>query len=141
MKTLKEFTVGSSRFFSGYDDYNSKDIDYLRIVTDCKLSNNSFRISVGKNDVFIYPDTVDMIRECLESGQPVLAGKFLVPEVMEYMHLSIDDLHIFKPLLKCIDDKHAYELYILNCYFENGDSRLTKEQLDEAYAIYKKYKT
>lgn len=65
------------------------------------------------------------------------AGKFLVPEVAEFLGLTIEDLTLFENAFNRIDEKHLYEKKIYDFYVENSDFTLTQEQRDEAYQIYK----
>lgn len=65
-------------------------------------------------------------------------GKFLVPEFCKEIQFSIEDLKQLDNLIILLDDKHQYEKMIYDCYLENNDFILTKEQKDKIYNEYKK---
>ena len=132
--------MGSSVFFSGFDDYQGHDVDYLYIADELTLSKeNSIRIKIKNDDAIIYRQLTkdEFIQDALDSELPMKVGKFLVPEFAEYIGLTIDDLQILKPVINKIDDKHKYEKTIYNAYIKNGDFVLTDSQLKRAYKIYK----
>ena len=67
-------------------------------------------------------------------------GKLLVPELVKYMNITIDDLKKFKFAIDEIQEKHSYEKIIYDSYIKNNDFVLTQEQRDKAYQEYKKYR-
>lgn len=65
-------------------------------------------------------------------------GKFLVPEVVEYLGFTLDDLKRLQPIVEQLDSKHGYEKIIFDSYLENNGFYLTQEQRDNAYIEYRK---
>ena len=91
-------------------------------------------------DVFLYRNINkdEFIKDALTSGVPMRAGKFLVPEFVEYIGFNIEDLKVLKPMFEQMDDKHKYETVIYDSYIENNSFTLTDAQRDRAYEEYKK---
>ena len=142
MKDIKRIKIGSSVFFSGYDDYKSKDVDVIAIMDTFFPGINSMnmRFRDTNEDVFLYRNLNkdEFIDDALTSGVPMRAGKFLVPEFVEYIGFTIDDLKVLKPMFEQMDDKHKYETVIYDSYIENKSFTLTDSQRDRAYEEYKK---
>lgn len=80
----------------------------------------------------------EFIDYTLNSRLPMEIGKFLVPEIAEYLGCTIDHLKRLKPVIERIDEKHLYEKIIYDSYIKNNGFYLTNEQLDEAYLEYKR---
>lgn len=78
-----------------------------------------------------------MVSKTLEVGDPLLIGKFLVPEVADVLGATIDDILPLETLLPKLDDKHQYEAVIFNAIKTNGSFTLTEEQRKEAFKVYK----
>lgn len=142
MKPIKKISIGSSVFFNRYEDYNSKDVDILAIMDDFISGSDSLNMKLNDSneDVFMYRNLSkeQFINDCLRSKVPMRAGKFLVPEFVEYIHLTINDLKQLEPLFESMDEKHTYEKIIYDAYIENNDFVLTDEQRLEAYKEYKR---
>ena len=68
------------------------------------------------------------------------AGKFLSPELAEYMNITIDDLKLFQSAFDNIDERHSYEKVIYESYIKNNAFVFTDEQRNEAYKLYKENK-
>lgn len=140
MNTLYQFKCGSSYFFSSFPDYVVKDYDELHIcdylIKDSKILN----LKTEKQDIFFIKEmpVSEHIDDCLNSGVPMRAGKYLIPEFSRHIGLTIEDLKQLKPCFDNMDDKHSYEKIIFESYLKNGDFYLTDEQLKEAYEDYKK---
>jgi hypothetical protein len=140
----KRIEIGSQAFFSGYEDYVSHDKDYIEFQDEPKLFK-TFMNARGKGvDIFFYKtmSKEEFIKYELEHCKklPMAAGKFLVPELCEYMNITIDDLKLFEEAFKNIDDRHTYEQIIYEAYLENNSFTLTNEQRDDAYKKYKECK-
>ena len=73
----------------------------------------------------------------LKSKLPMEIGKFLVPEVNEYLGFTLEHLEKLKPVIDNIDEKHKYEQIIYDSYIQNKGFYLTDEQRRKAYEIYK----
>lgn len=139
----KQIKIGSSVFFSNFEDYKSKDIDEM-IIQDVYLprKHNVLNFRKDGNDVFFWSPLTkeEFIKDTLECGVPMRVGKFLVPEFCKYIGFTVDELSIFDKLFKNLDDKHKYEEYIYKYYKENGDFVLTNEQRLKCYEVYKEYR-
>lgn len=141
MKSIKKIIIGSKVFFDCYDDYTSKDIDEIHIMDSFKLKGtNVVNLKDKDKDIFFFRNMTkeEFIKDTLESNVPMRAGKFLVPEFVSYINLTIQDLKQFENLFSIIDEKHMYEKIIYDSYIENNDFYLTNFQRDKAYSIYKK---
>jgi hypothetical protein len=73
----------------------------------------------------------------LKSKVGMVIGKFLIPEFVAQIGMSIDDLKQLAPLVDRLDDKHKYEKNIYDSYILNNDFYLTEEQRLKAYESYK----
>ena len=137
----KRIPIGSQAFFSEYEDYKSHDRDFIEFQ-DEPTEFRKFLIVRENGDEIFYYKTMPK-EEFLQSELkhikriPMAAGKFLVPEVAEFLGLTIEDLKLFEDAFNRIDEKHLYEKKIYDFYVENGDFTLTQEQRDKAYQIYK----
>lgn len=85
--------------------------------------------NISKEDLITYHKTVYKGR---------YLGKFLVPEYVEYIGLTIDDLKQLKHLTEWLDDRHTYEKVIYDSYIENNGFFLTEEQRNRAYEEYQR---
>ena len=131
--------IGSTYFFSDYDDFSSKDIDEIQIIDTNDFSQ--VRQITGQGRCLFqmkrYPSKEKYIDWALKCELGMVIGKFLVPEFNSAIGFTIEDLPRLKPLLSKLDDKHKYEEIIFNSYIKNGNFTLTKEQRDLAYQSYK----
>lgn len=143
----KRFLMGSMYFFEDYEDYSAKDMDYVYFVDEPLIFKTVMTIRgtgrvIPKEDVFYWkkmtPD--EFVEHHLNSGMPMQCGKFLIPEINEYLGFTIEHLKKLSPVFEKIDDTHKYETAIFKYYVENGEFKLTKEQLDNVYEIYKQCK-
>lgn len=139
MKILKEFQVGSQYFFKSFPDFHPHDNDVVQFVDSGEpefsfikqVSNGNclFQVTRHTNDV--------LIDYALSKGPAMQVGKFLVPEIIEFLGFTFDDLKRLKPLIDRLDKLHQYEKIIYDSYFENQGFYLTEEQLSAAYQSYK----
>lgn len=141
MRDIKRIIIGSRVFFSGYEDFKSKDTDVIAIMDSFFPGQNSLNMKIPKKgeDVFLYRnlDKMAFINDTLSSGLPMRAGKFLVPEFIDYIGLTIDDLQLLRPMFEEMDEKHKYEKIIFDSYVKNNSFTLTDEQRMKAYEVYK----
>lgn len=141
MKDIKRIIIGSRAFFSVYEDFKSKDTDVIAIMDTFFPGKNSMNMKLPKEgeDVFLYRnlDKEGFINDTLSSGLPMRAGKFLVPEFIDYIGLTIDDLQLLRPMFEEMDEKHKYEKIIFDSYVKNNSFTLTDEQRMKAYEVYK----
>lgn len=137
---IKEIPIGSRVFFEKMPGYVVKDEDEICIMDNwipgCKT--NSLNMKAGKKDVFFYKNLTkeEFIQDALDSGLPMRAGKFLVPEFVDYIVATIDDIKRLGVLFDTIDDRHRYELCIYESYLENVSFTLTDQQRKDAYDVY-----
>lgn len=142
MKSIKDITIGSRAFFYGYSDFISKDLDILHIMDNVK-NNNIKSISFQDENIdhilIMDKNKNDLINRTLKKGG-IAVGKFMVPEVVEYYGVTIDELKQFEEIINNLDDKHKYYKKIYDAYIENGKFEMNDEQLLAAYGEYKKYR-
>lgn len=137
----QRFKVGSQAFFNGYPDFNPSDIDEIEFEEHPTLYKNvlQFRKKDKTRCLFKWRKmSVDeFIEYTLNSKLPMEIGKFLVPEIAEYLGFTLNDLEKLRPIIEKLDNKHKYEKVIFDSYLQNNGFYLTQEQRDEAYKIYK----
>lgn len=143
---MNTIIVGSNAFFSGIYGFNPKDTDYLHIVpksdVDNKYKYTMHVIHDNRCEIYLvlYSKQV-LIDYALNKAPGISIGKYLVPEFAKLIDLNIDDLKQLRPMLDRLDEKHSYICTIFDAYISNDDFYLTDEQRDQAYAIYKQYRT
>lgn len=135
--------VGSNVFFKGIDEFKSKDIDILELVDNPIGFKNQRQFKFKDKCVFQWRrmPVNEFISVTLSNNVPMEVGKFLVPEFIEVMNITLDDLKKLEPLFNKLDDKHKYEKIIYDSYMSNRNFVLTEDQLNEAYKEYLKYRT
>ena len=135
---MKKILVGSNAFFKDVKDFKSKNKDYLIFVDNPQDFKIRKEISLRGTDMFYYKrlSPSEMINYTLESNDPLLIGKFIVPEVAEELKLSVSDILPLEPMLSKLDEQHQYQVVIFNHIKNNNSFTLTNEQLDEAYQVY-----
>ena len=136
---MSKFTIGSTYFFSCYEDFRSKDVDELELI-----DTNDFKQSrqlTGKGKCLFqlkrHASKEHYIEWALKSKAGMVVGKFLIPEFCKEIGFSINDLYRLKPLIDKLDDKHKYEKIIFDSYLDNNAFVLTEEQRLKAYTSYK----
>lgn len=136
---MNKILIGSTYFFSEYEDFNSKDIDEIQIIDTNEFAQ--IRQITGQGKCLFqmkrHSSKEEYIDWALKCQLGMVIGKFLVPEFNAAIGFSVEDLKRLSPLIKKLDDKHKYEEIIFNSYIENGNFTLTKEQRDLAYQSYK----
>lgn len=138
----RHFRVGSTYFFSQYPDFTAGDIDEVEFEEHPKLYKNvlQFRKHDKTHCLFKWrlmtPD--EFVEYTLSSKLPMELGKFLVPEVADYLGFTLDHLKKLSPVAERLDAKHRYEKVIFDSYLHNGGFFLTDEQRLKAYTEYKK---
>lgn len=140
-ESKQRFRVGSQAFFNGYSDFNPSDIDYVEFEEHPKLYKNVMQFRKKDKSLCLFKwrkmSIDEFIEYTLHSKLPMELGKFLVPEVAEYLGLTIEHLKRLKPVADMLDDRHSYEKIIFDSYLINNGFYLTQEQRDKAYEIYK----
>lgn len=130
--------VGSRAFFNGMKGFQSKDHDFLVLVEQPKGFTWRREQSVRGICTFEYKlgTPAEMVAKTLEVGDPLLIGKFLVPEVADVIGATVEDILPLESLLPKLDDKHQYEAVIFSAIKTNGSFTLTDEQRQEAFKAY-----
>ena len=140
-KLKPQFKVGSQAFFFMYPDFYPKDTDIVEFEENPKLYKNfmQFRKMDGTKCLFKWRlmTADEFVEYTLHTRLPMELGKFLVPEVVEYLGFTIEHLKLLAPIAEKLDDKHSYEKIIYDSYIENNEFYLTAEQRDRAYEEYK----
>lgn len=137
----KRIAVGSQVFFSDYEDYESHDRDFVEFQDEPEEFHKFMIKRENGEEVFYYKTMTK--EEFIETELvhcrriKMAACKFLVPELVEFLGFTIEDLKLFEDAFNRIDNKHLYAKKIYDFYIDNGDFTLTQEQRDEAYQIYK----
>lgn len=140
MKPMLEFKIGSSVFFSDYEDYIAKDNDKLCIMDNFPIKDtNVLNLKQNGDDVFFYKNMSkdEFIKDTIDSKVPMRVGKFLSPEFCKYIGFEISDYAKLNEVFNNLDDRHQYEKIIRDAYIENNSFTLTDEQRLKAYEEYK----
>ena len=137
------FKVGSKAFFSDYADFDSPDLDEVEFEENPKLYRYfmQFRKKDGTRCIFKWRKMTadEFVSYSLNSKTPMEIGKFLVPEVADYLGFTIEHLRKLSPVVDRLDEKHSYEKVIYVAYISNGAFYLTDEQRRKAYDEYKQH--
>ena len=139
MKEVCRFKMGSSYFFSSLPGYTVKDEDELILMSEWIPEDiNVMHLMDGKRDLILMKEMTkkEYIQDAINSGVPMRAGKFLIPEFAIYIGLTLKELETLRPMFDQMDDKHRYEKVIFEAYIANGGWWLTGEQLNNAYTEY-----
>lgn len=136
----KQFTVGSRAFFSDMPDFRSKDSDILVLMDEPTGFQWRREQQLRGVNTFQYKrePIAQMIQRTLDADDPLMVGKFLVPEVAAELGASVADILPLQPLVSKLDDKHKYYAVIFDAYQTNSSFTLTQAQRDEVYAEYRK---
>ena len=145
MEELKQrFRVGSQAFFSQYSNFTAGDTDYVEFEDKPKLYKNVMQFRKTDKSLCLFKwrkmTADEFVEYTLRSKLPMELGKFLVPEVAEYLGFTIEHLQRLKPVAERLDEKHRYEKVIYDAYIQNDAFTLTDEQRLEAYMVYVAYK-
>ena len=136
---MGKILMGSRYFFANYPDFDSKDIDEIEIVETDKFKY--IRHLTGRDKCSFQLRKLscaqDYMDYALTTHLGMVVGKFLIPEFVHEIGMSIKDLPQLQPLIDNLDPKHLYEKIIFDSYIENGDFILTDKQRELAYQSYK----
>ena len=130
--------TGSRAFFEGMEGFKPYDTDYVSFASlGTELCHRKF----GKESEFIWNEGLgkDGIFNYLKE-RPALYNAFcvfLVPNVIEYLDVTIDDLKVYEPYIAQADYKHQYLHVICEYYIANDAFWLTEQQRKMAYDVYK----
>ena len=137
-KTIK---IGSSVFFSGFDDYKQKDDDEM-VIQEKWLPHKIHVLNLKKDgkDIFFWSplSKEEFIKDTIDSNVAMRVGKFIIPEFCNYIGFKISEYEKLEDVFNNLDEKHKYEIIIRDAYIENNSFTLTDEQRMKAYQEYKK---
>lgn len=139
---MTKILVGSRAFFGCYDDFTSKDQDFLELVPNPTTFKWRYEQSLRGVCTFRYkkePAAI-MVQRTVENGDAQLVGKFLIPEVATAIGATVEDILPLEVLLPKLDKRHKYIAVIFEAVKQNNSFELTNEQRDEAYEVYKQSK-
>lgn len=135
-ESRQRFRVGSTYFFN-----EGNDIDEVEFEEHPRLYKNvmQFRKTDKSRCLFKWRKMTadEFVDYTLQTKLPMEIGKFLVPEVAEYLGFTIEHLKKLKPVADRLDEKHEYEKVIFDSYIMNNAFTLTDEQRLKAYELYK----
>ena len=125
-----------------YDFEDSKDIDILELVENPTGFKYQRQFRFKDKCVFQWKRMTpeEFIEVTLQNNTPMEIGKFLVPDFIKEIGITIDHLKQLSFLIERLDDHHKYEKVIYDSYIANNDFTLTDEQLNDAYKMYLKYR-
>ena len=139
MNTLATFTVGSQAFFKDKPEFKPHDKDILMIVDEGNGFKFSKQLSTG-SICYIYlvkHSVKDILNFVLQDKvTPLQVCKFFVPEVSEFLGMSLANFKKLEPKVRKLTGKHQYYQIIFDAYIANGSFTLSDKQLEEAYASY-----
>lgn len=143
-KQKHRFKIGSRAFFEGMPDFSPSDTDEVEFEENPKLYKNvlQFRARDKSRCLFKWRkmSADEFVEYTLHSKLPMEIGKFLVPEVAQYLGFTFNHLQRLAPVVDRLDDKHLYEKIIYDCYIMNGAWKLDEESRWRAYEVYLKYR-
>lgn len=134
--------VGSQAFFKNIKGFTPSDIDILEFVENPSYFKNVRQFRFEKKCVFQWRDmsASEFVKVTLLRNTPLEACKFIVPEFINKVNLTLDQLKELEPLFNKLSDKHSYVRLIYEFYIANNGFYLTDQQLQAAYEKYKKYR-
>lgn len=134
-----KYLIGSSYFFSCYEDFVPHDIDEIEIVETSEFQHK--RQITGKGRCLFQLKRKDTFQEYLdwdvETKLGMAVGKWLVPEFCAEVGFTVEDLPKLRELVEYLDPRHMYERIIYDAYIINNSFTLTDEQRLAAYNSYR----
>lgn len=140
VSNMNKILVGSRAFFTGIEGFTPHDYDYVDFCKPTWEFKNVRQLKFPDKCMFTFvrKSNDELIDFALNNEPAMQVGKFLVPEVVNYLGMSFDDIKRLAPVFDKLDDKHKYEKIIFDAYLENGKMELTDEQRLKAFECYKK---
>lgn len=136
---MAKILMGSTYFFSCYEDFQSRDVDEIEIIETDEFNYVRHLSGCGKCLFQLRKQKTkdDYINYAIHSNLGMVVGKFLIPEFCEEIGMTVEDLPKLQPLIDKLDDGHKYEKIIFNSYIQNKAFTLTDSQRMAAYNSYK----
>lgn len=140
LKVIKRIETGSVVFFKNYPDFNPHDRDYIAFCKTDEFKFVGHSNHFGKDTFYtkILNNAGEYIEHALSTNTGMVICKFLVPEYIKYIGMTIEQLPRLAPLLSKLDKKHLYLKIIYEAYLKNGKFELTDDQRLVAYEEYKR---
>lgn len=134
------FKVGSRVFFEGMEGFCPSDLDEVEFEERPRLYKDfmQFRAKDKSRCLFKWRKMTadEFVDYTLNSKLPMEVGKFLVPEVAQFLGITIDHLKLLKPVIERLDRKHSYERVIYDAYITHNGFWLTEAERNLAYQEY-----
>ena len=125
------FKVGSAYFFKFYKDFIPNDIDEIEFEENPKLYKNFMQFHKKDSSRCLFKwrkmSADEFVQYTLNTKLPMELGKFLVPEVNQYLGFTIEHLKQLSPIVDKLDERHSYEKIIFDSYILNNAFCLTDE--------------
>ena len=139
------YLTGSRAFFNSYEDFNSKDIDYVEIIDSEEFPRKRIIRDENGNSVHQWrrKDKEVMIQEIEAMPTSGAVVAFLIPEFANEIGLTINELKTLQEHIYRICElypKYSYYKVIYDSYIINNSFMLTDEQRLNAYTKYRKYR-
>lgn len=135
---MNTFITGSKAFFEGMKGFVPSDTD--KLIYFNKQNKNNFSVRKNKETIFYVNENLGKqgIKENILKGTNYNSlCQFLVPDVIEYLKVTIDDIKELQEYYHKCDYKHQYLAIICDSYIENNSFTLTDEQRLKAYNLYR----
>lgn len=132
------FITGSKAFFEGMKDFVPSDTDKIKFSK--RENTKLIHIRNRKESIFDWNENLgkEGIKEhCLKYENYEFLGMFLVPDIAEYLGVTIEDIKDLQEYFHKCDYKHQYLATICDAYIKNNDFKLTATQRTSAYNLYR----
>lgn len=134
---MKRILVGSRAFFGKYRDFKFSNFDFVELDE----SENVEQFELVRRGISIFrvklESVENMVKRAIVSGGTLQAGKFLVKEVAESIGATVEDILPLEPVFAAAEGKYTYLYNIFAALKDNGSFKITDEQREEAYRVYK----
>lgn len=137
---MKTFITGSAAFFSNIEGFHPNNIDIISFYDSEKQKNRVHILMKNGSKYYNYVKSTYMteLYQCMMRGRKICyMASILIPEICEYLNITLNDISRFEMFRNDCDDKYQYLWKIYDFYKLNGKMELTNEQLQEAYEMYK----
>lgn len=132
------YVVGSKAFFEGLEGFVPSDTDIVKFNE--RERTNLIRYRDNNKSFFCWNSNLGKqgIKEHIfKTKDYMYFGMFLIPEIVKYLEIIIEDIKELQEYFHKCDYKHQYLAVICDSYIENNDFTLTDEQRLKAYNLYR----